>query len=202
MPSAPSTVLPGLTCGISLWRPKRVADEVAAAVARHADGDDEGHPVRPLGQVAQPEEVRQQEAAVEDADGDRADIGQARGRNRRAAGRHSSAPPASSAARRRRRSRRRGRRAHRGDDDAGAEHQADDARRRRGRGTPSRRYSTMPSIAMTTTSVPQPHIGARKISASKRGIATAAVASLARSTGAFPVPAACWSGRSAARAAG
>src|SRR5690606_20832225 len=48
------------------------------------------------------------------------------------------------------------------------------------------RYSSSPSPATTTTTIVHPQAGARKMRASRVGIATAAVASLARSTGAFP----------------
>src|SRR5262249_19508428 len=53
-------------------------------------------------------------------------------------------------------------------------------------GKASHRYSTKPSIATATTSRPQPHGGARKMRARRAGIATAAVASPARSTRAVP----------------
>src|SRR5262245_8383359 len=53
-------------------------------------------------------------------------------------------------------------------------------------GNASHKYSTSPSIATATTSSPHAQAGARKIRARRAGIATTAVASLARSTGAFP----------------
>src|SRR5262245_22595864 len=53
-------------------------------------------------------------------------------------------------------------------------------------GNASHRYSISPRIETVTTSSPHAQAGARKIRARRAGIATAAVASLARSTGAFP----------------
>ena len=66
-----------------LVAPERMPDEVAAAVARHADGDDEGDPLRPFRHVPQPVEVRQQEAAVQNADGDRAESASPRSKSAR-----------------------------------------------------------------------------------------------------------------------